>query len=149
VSQEPIVRRPWVCLGIGALVLTVGAPLGLVLIVTICLAPTGGLLWLGILAAALLGWVSLGHLVGSALLRALSVRDFTLPVGAVVGVSVLFLLTLVPFVGFLFGLAATAIAVGAEALTLFGSRPYAGARRASIEVLPPAGPAAPDDPKAA
>lgn len=149
-SQEPMIRKPWLCLGVGALVMIVAAPLGLVLMFTICLAPTGGLLWLGVLAASIMGWVTLGHLVGSALLRALSVREFTLPVSAIVGVAVLFLLTMIPFVGFLFGMAVTAVAVGAEVLTLFGTRPFAGARRAPapVPVLPPTLPLPPAEPPA-
>jgi hypothetical protein len=85
---------------------------------------------LGLVAGVLLGWITVGDMVGQWLIRAFNLRSRTLPVTTALGTIILTffmgLLSALPFVfgeGFIIFLIAS-IGLGAVALTQFGAKSY-------------------------
>ena len=129
VSQAVLVApvNSWI---VGFLTAALAAIISGTLIATLCLAPFGGILGLALLIAAVLGWISLGLIVGLKVLEVLKVRNVTPVVAVAVGSTILSLLAAAlwiisgcclgwPFVGLVgsFGL-------GAVVLTRFGRQEY-------------------------
>lgn len=145
-------RKPAASGVVGLLTAVAGPSLIVLLLVVLALTCIGILLYpavfllgLVLIAAALMGWVALGDLLGRTLAESLGLRDRSLPVTAALGTSLLTLvvggLGLLPFVWGEWLVTALLICVGlgAAALTQFGTKPYPpGSAR------PPQGKAAPD-----
>ena len=98
--------------------------------VGLLLYPAVFVLALALLAAALLGWIAVGDILGRMLLRSLRVANRNLPVTAALGTALLTLvlggLGLLPFIWgeSLVVLLLVCVGLGAAALTQFGTKPY-------------------------
>lgn len=111
-------------LGVGCLTMIVFVPLLLLLVILIITIPIAMLMPLALAVAFLFGWIAIGRVVGEKLLEAMKVREI-LPIAAVaVGVVILAILSAVPVIGWLIGVFAGLIGLGAVILTRFGTRPY-------------------------
>lgn len=114
-------RRPLYSAGVGLLTLVLGMLAGGLLLIACGL---GLLVWLGLCVALLFGWSAAGTLLGHRLLGWLRVSTPSAIAEALVGVFLLTLLARLPFgIGFLVGLAAVSVGLGAVVLTRFGQRP--------------------------
>jgi len=122
---QAVSEAGWTSLAFGVLsflVLLVLVPL----LVIICIGiPVAVLLVMAAVAAALFGWVAIGVLLGRRLLAALHTSQPQPVVEVIVGVTLLTLLSEVPCLGWLLGVIATAIGLGAVVLTRFGTVRYA------------------------
>ncbi len=122
-------EAPATSFGLGCLTLPLAIFAGFVLFITIIGIPLALIVWFGLIAAWLFGFIALGHAVGERLLRALDVMAPRPTASAVVGVVVLWLLWaaagLVPCGGGLVvRLILISLAVGAVLLTRFGTAFY-------------------------
>jgi hypothetical protein len=150
-----IEENPLTSFGVGLLSLIVGTLVILLLAITICLSPFAVVGIIGIAIAALLGWISLGLIVGRRVLMGLFDQSAPNVVTAgVVGTAlVTFLMALARAIGLLHILllfALVPLAVGTVILTRFGSRPYATRGRIppSRSPLPPEAPSSITEPPA-
>lgn len=145
VVAQAVREAPWTSLAFGVLsflVLLVLVPL----LVIICIGiPVAVLVVLAAVAAGLFGWVAIGILLGRRLLAALHTAEPQPVVEVVVGVAALTLLAEIPCLGWLVGLIAGAIGLGAVVLTRFGTVRYAPPRPQTDLPAPP--PAEPDLPE--
>jgi len=139
--------NPLTSFGVGLLSLIVGTLIIVLLAVTICLSPFAVVGIIAIVVAALLGWISLGLIVGRRVLVGLFDQPSpNLVTAGVAGTAlVTLLMALARSVGllhiFLFFVLVPP-AVGTVILTRFGSRPYAATGQVSPS-RSPAPPAAP------
>ncbi|MDX1688548.1 MAG: polymer-forming cytoskeletal protein [Candidatus Promineifilaceae bacterium] len=132
------IRRKPAASGVVGLLTAIAAP-SLILLLLVILAvtcvgivlyPAVFLLGLVPLAAAVMGWVALGDLLGRTLAESLGLRDRSLPVTAALGTVLLTLvvgaLGLLPFVWgeWLVIALLLCVGLGAAALTQFGTKPY-------------------------
>ena len=138
--REVVLKSTAASFGVGLITLLaaiVAIPLAFLLVITICLAlaPIAAYLVLG--AAALFGWIVIGQIVGERLLAASDRPNTSFIFSSIVGVSVLTIvakmpvISLIPCIGFLFGLIGSVVGIvagltglGAVLLTRFGTRPY-------------------------
>ncbi|MCX7671172.1 MAG: polymer-forming cytoskeletal protein [Anaerolineae bacterium] len=112
---------PLVSFAMGLLTLVVGALLGLLLLIACC---SGLLVWLAVAAAGLIGWLAVGLWVGQRLLQALKVRAASSLAEVALGVALITVLARLPWcIGFLFGLVAGSLGLGAVVLTRCGTQP--------------------------
>jgi len=111
-------------LGIGILALICLVAVSLILIFTCCLAPVGLLLLLAGAVAWIFGLIAAGAIVGERLFEGLKAGETAPLVTAAVGTGLIILLSNAPCVGWLIGLAAGIMGLGAVCLTRFGTRPY-------------------------
>jgi hypothetical protein len=113
-------------LGVGCLTIIVAITLGIGLIVTLCGIPVAVLLFMALMLAWLVGWIALSEFVGSRVLAPFNLRDsLKTPIVAVVlGVVLLALIGLPPFIGWFITTIAATIGIGAVVLTRFGTRSY-------------------------
>jgi len=151
--------------GIGLLTLVVGLTVMILLLITICLAPVGLLLALGLVLATLYGWIVVGYLLGQRMLQSLQKggAEPTPVASALVGIftvtlvqQVLMVLGRIPCLGFFFWilgaglwLLVAATGLGAVVLTRLGTQPYNGtslARTPPHLPAPPPPPAPPEPP---
>jgi len=126
-------------LGIGILALICLVAVSLILIFTCCLAPVGLLLLLAGAVAWIFGLIAAGAIVGERLFEGLKAGETAPLVTAAVGTGLIILLSNTPCVGWLIGLAAGIMGLGAVCLTRFGTRPYVPATTAASsppEALP-------------
>ncbi|MFQ5945433.1 MAG: hypothetical protein ACE5NC_04205 [Anaerolineae bacterium] len=116
---------PLLTLGVGLVTLFGSLLAILLLVVTICGIPLAFLGALALAVAGVVGWVSLGYLVGQRLLEEGGAKKAG-PVPAVVaGVLLITLISAAPFgLGTLFKVVGGAWGLGAVALTRFGTRIY-------------------------
>ncbi len=133
---ETVEQSPVVSFGVGLLTMIV-LPMVLILLVVICIGiPIAVLLAMAAVAAGAYGWVAVGVASGQRLLVAL--RSPSGPaLGAIVGVGLLSLFSAVPCLGWLLGLIAAAMGLGAVVLTRFGTLRYAHGRE-GLAVMPSA-----------
>ncbi len=123
--------------GLGFITNVVAIVVGVVLLITICLAFIPILAYIFLAIAALFGWIVIGHMLGERLLEAIGRRDSGIVMSSVVGVVVLTLLTNMPvigsipcigwifgFVGWIIGTVLMFTGLGAVLLTRFGFREY-------------------------
>ncbi|MDH7488871.1 MAG: polymer-forming cytoskeletal protein [Anaerolineae bacterium] len=123
--RQTVLAAPWASLGVGILALVAAGVISLVLIITICLAVFGALVWVAVWALGMLGLAALGMEVGERILRGFGARAFAPAVAVLVGAFVLLLLTYLPCcVGALIYLAIASLAVGAAILSRLGAEPY-------------------------
>lgn len=135
---EAVARAPVLSFGVGLLTAVVSTVVGIVLLLTICLAFIPALAWMVLAVAMLLGWIAIGQIIGDRLLEVMGQPYPNLVVSTVLGVLTLTLaanmpvVSWIPCIGFLFGLAgklfglvAGLTGLGAALLTRFGTRPYA------------------------
>ena len=116
-----VVSEPVLSLGAGLLTMIV-MPILLILLIITCIGPL--VLGLAFGIAILFGWIAAGLLLGRKLLEAINAKETTALVEVLVGVAVITLLSRVPCVGWLFGLAAASVGLGAVILTRFGTTSY-------------------------
>lgn len=138
-------------IGVGLLTWVLGVML-IVLLTVICIGiPVALVLGLAIVLAQVLGWIAAGQVVGQRLLELLKVKA-TLMGETVAGTFLLGLLSSIPCVGWLLGLAVSSWGVGAVVLTRFGALEYpgtgatTGARAADATVTVPLMPLPPQPP---
>lgn len=137
VTGDTLSESTLLSFGIGALTMIVAGVVGLVLVITICLAPVSFLAWLIIGVATLFGWIVIGQFVGERLIVASGRPYPNLVSSTVLGTLVLTIVATMPvlekipclgfllaFAGGLVGLAAAMTGLGAVILTRFGTRPY-------------------------
>lgn len=149
-----IEENPLTSFGVGLLTLIVGTLVILLLAISICLSPFAVVGIIAIAIAALLGWISLGLIVGRRVLVGLLDQPAPNPVTAgIVGTAlVTFLMALARAVGLLHVMLLFVLippAVGTVVLTRFGSRPYATTGRVTTSRSsgpPPAAPPVPEAP---
>jgi uncharacterized membrane protein (DUF106 family) len=79
-----------------------------------------------------LGWIAISVIIGDRLLNALKAKNIVPILAMIVGVVALWLVTSVPFVGWIVWLFVATLAVGAVVLTRFGTRPYPPTTPASV-----------------
>jgi hypothetical protein len=126
-----------VSFGVGLVTGLVSLFVGILLLITICLAFIPILGWILLAIATLFGWIVIGQMLGERLLIASGRHDPGLIQSSVVGVVVLTVLTNMPvigqipclgwvlgFVGAVVGIILSAAGMGAVLLTRFGTRPY-------------------------
>ncbi len=119
--RQSLFESPWAGMGVGFLALIVVAVLGGVLIITLCLAIFGGLLWLAAWVVGLLGFSALGLELGDRLLRAFGARGFAPAWAVLLGCFVLVLLTYLPCcIGWLIWVAVASLSLGGALLALLG-----------------------------
>lgn len=122
-AQLEIVRRtvesaPLPVLGVGVLTALVSLPLSVILIFTCIGLP---IFWLAMIAATLFGTIGLGLLVGDRLALAVGQRSLTQPWASAVGVLVLWVASLLPFLGGILMLFVFFFGLGAVVLSRFGT----------------------------
>jgi cytoskeletal protein CcmA (bactofilin family) len=144
VVAQAVTEAGWTSLAVGLLtflVLLVLVPL----LVIICIGiPVAVLLVMVAVAAGLFGWIAIGILVGHRLLAALHTSQTQPVVEIIVGVVVLTLLAQIPCLGWLLGVIASAVGLGAVVLTRFGTVRYAP--QPAVTNLPAPPPLPPDVP---
>lgn len=134
---QTVSEAAWTSLAVGVLtflVLVVLVPL----LVIICIGiPVAVLLVMAAVAAGLFGWVTIGALLGKRLLAALHASQLQPVVEVIIGVTALTLLAEVPCLGWLLGIVAGAVGLGAVVLTRFGTMRYAPQKPATDLLAPP------------
>jgi hypothetical protein len=144
VVAQAVTEAGWTSFAVGLLtflVLLVVVPL----LVIICIGiPVAVLLVMAAVAAGLFGWIAIGVLLGNRLLAALHTSQTQPAVEIIVGVTVLTILAQVPCLGWMAGIIAGAVGLGAVVLTRFGTMHYAPQRPATDLPAPP--PSEPDVP---
>jgi cytoskeletal protein CcmA (bactofilin family) len=149
VVAQAVTEAGWTSFAVGLLtfvVLLVLVPL----LVIICIGiPVAVLLVLAAVAAGLFGWIAIGVLLGHRLLVALHTSQPQPVLEIVVGVAVLTLLAQVPCLGWLLGVIASAVGLGAVVLTRFGTMHYAPPKPVvDLTAPPPSEPNVPAPPAA-
>ncbi len=116
-----LVASPWAALGAGFLVLVVAAVVGGLLVITLCLALLGGLIWLAAWLIGMLGFSALGMELGERLLRAFGARTFAPAWAVLLGCFVLVLLTYLPCcIGWLIWVVLASVSLGSAVLSQLG-----------------------------
>ena len=123
-------------MGVGCLTSFVAVTLGILLLITICGIPFGGLLLLALFVAWLFGWIALGRLTGEKLMEAFKAREILPVVAVVVGILVLAIIGIVPVIGWVVGLFIGLLGLGAVVLTRFGTRDYPMPTPAPVAAAP-------------
>jgi hypothetical protein len=101
----------------------------------------GLLVWLALVAGAVVGWVAAGLWLGQRLLWGLKVRTRSAVGEVVVGVFLLTFLARLPFcIGFLVALVFGSLGLGAVVLTRFGTRPPRNPYTTSSPLIEPSSP---------
>jgi predicted flap endonuclease-1-like 5' DNA nuclease len=111
--------RPAVCFGAGLVTLAVGFLAGALLLIVCGL---GVLIWLVLLCAWIIGWITMGLWFGRWLLDAMSRRDPAAIWAAALGAFLITLASRIPCVGWLFAFVVGAIGLGAVILTRLGTQ---------------------------
>lgn len=125
--------QPAVSFGMGLLTLLLAAFAGALLLIACGL---GLLIWLALLLALFLGWVSVGLWVGQRLLAAFKVRTTSSIAEVIVGVFLITVFAALPFcLGFFIWLIVGSIGLGAVVLTRFGSQEAEGQPAARLEIV--------------
>ncbi|MCX7838606.1 MAG: polymer-forming cytoskeletal protein [Anaerolineae bacterium] len=134
-------------IGVGCLAWLVVPPLIILFAITCLGIPLSLVLGIVFVAAMVLGWVAISLIVGDRLLDALKVKNLVPLLAMFVGLIALWLVTSLPVLGTLIWLFLTALALGAVALTRFGTRAYPQPLPTSTipTVMPTAPPPASDD----
>ncbi len=124
--RQTVLAAPWASLGVGILALIAGGVVGLALIITICLAIFGALVWVAVWALGMLGLAALGLEVGERMLKGFGAQAFAPAAAVLVGAFMLLLLTYLPCcIGALVYLAIASLAIGAAILSRVGAEVYA------------------------
>lgn len=111
-------------MGVGCLSWLIVPPLIIIFAITCLGIPVAlalGTVWV---AAIVFGEIAISVIIGEKLLTALKVKNVMPIVAMIVGLVVLSLVTSLPLLGILIWLFVTSLAVGAVALTRFGTRAY-------------------------
>lgn len=123
--RQTVVAAPWASLGVGFLALVAAGLIGIALVITLCLAIFGALVWVAVWALGMLGLAALGQEVGERVLKGFGAQSFAPALAVLVGAFVLLLLTYLPCcVGALVYLGVASLAIGAAILSGLGARPY-------------------------
>lgn len=135
---QVLIRQPVVALAAGVLTWLVVLGLGVILAITICLAPLALLLFAVAAVAWLLGWVAAGWLVGQRLLQVFNLKRSSPLLEAIVGVLLITLLwQAIPCLGWLFWFVVSAMGLGAVVLALSSRQSSAGQpNTATMAILP-------------
>lgn len=111
-------------IGVGCLTWLVVPPLIILFAITCLGIPLSLVLGIVFVAAIVLGWIAVSLIVGERLLSALKVKNIVPLLAMFVGLIVLWVVTSLPLLGMLIWLFVTSLALGAVALTRFGTRAY-------------------------
>ncbi len=124
-TGQAVASKSGPVIGWGLLVAILAIPLMVVLAITLIGIPLIIVEIIVLAVAALFGYTGIALLVGEKILGSATSRSFS-PLGAVaIGVLILGLVAMIPFIGWLVSLSLFVLAVGATLLTRFGSvKPY-------------------------
>jgi hypothetical protein len=115
------VRRSFL-LGLLSLVL---APVILIILIALIIPiPLAILVVIGLIAAWTLGTIAIGWMMGDSIMRAVAPRHNTRVAQVTVGLTVLMLVGSLPYIGWIIGLGAGLLGLGAVLLSRFGTRLY-------------------------
>ncbi|MBA2286463.1 MAG: polymer-forming cytoskeletal protein [Ktedonobacteraceae bacterium] len=122
--RTTIMSRAQRSLIIGLLSAPLAPALLIVLIALILPIPLAIIVALGLIAAWALGTVAMGWLIGEYVVHRLAPERNTRPVQVIVGLTILILAGSLPYIGWLIGIAAGLLGLGAVLLSRFGTRLY-------------------------
>ncbi|OGB88023.1 hypothetical protein A3H38_05885 [candidate division WOR-1 bacterium RIFCSPLOWO2_02_FULL_46_20] len=117
-----IQKEPGKNFGIGLLALLLFVPIAILLaisIVGIVLIPVWGIVFV---SAGLIGYLAAANFIGKKVLLAFKQKKMTLMIETLLGVVILSLIGLVPFVGFIVKAVAGCVGLGGVTLTRFGTQ---------------------------
>lgn len=129
-TRESFMASPWASLGVGFLAGVVAVIVGALLIITICLSPIGALVLLAAWVVGMLGLAGIGLELGERMLRAFGAKSFAQPWAVLLGAFTLVIVSYIPCIGWLFGLAVVSASLGAAILSQFGTKVYGPSRPA-------------------
>jgi hypothetical protein len=118
-----IQSQPFVAWGAGIFIALVTPFVALILMITICLLPIGLLLLMALALSYLLGWLTLGMVVGNLIQRWLQthwVEEIQVFVGSLIFGMVMSIIGWIPCIGWLFNFIISCIGLGAVIITKFG-----------------------------
>ena len=128
VMTQSLRAKPWTMLGFGALTALVMAIGGVILTLTICLIPMVILFGLVFAIAALVGWLTLGYVIGKFMASSIFKTSWHPVLAAVIGNLALYLLArgiwTIPCLGWTLVILAALLGLGMVVITLFGTNPY-------------------------
>ena len=120
-----VVQSQWLVAGSIGILTTIVMPVVIVVLaITICLLPAAVILGLGWALASLFGWVVAARIVGERLASALNLQSWSAMGRITLGALLLALTGMLPLIGWLVGLLASAVGMGALILTRGGTQPY-------------------------
>lgn len=119
---ETAAHTPLVSFLIGLLTSIAILVLVIILAITICLLPFALLLLLFWIIVSFVGWTAIGAIVGNYVWESLHIQSQSDILPTAVGVFLLSLLSSIPCIGTLFGIAMAGIGVGAVLLSQFGQQ---------------------------
>ncbi len=120
-----VVRQQWLVAGSIGVLTFIAMPVVIVLLaITICLIPAAVIIALGWVVAILFGWVITARVIGELIANQLHVVSWSALGQLVMGVVVLALLGMIPIIGWIFGLLASSVGLGALILSRGGTRNY-------------------------
>jgi hypothetical protein len=120
-----VVKSNWLVTGsIGMLTYLVMPILLFILTITICLIPIAVILGLAWVVAIIFGWVIVARVIGEVIVDHLHLRSWNLLAQTILGVVGLGMVGMLPFVGWIVGLLASAVGMGALLLSRGGTRNY-------------------------
>lgn len=122
--------------GVGCLTWLVVPPLMILFILTCLGIPLSMILGIAFVAAGVFGWIAISMVLGDRLVNALKLKGIVPILAMVIGLLVLWLVTSIPFLGGLIWLFVASLAIGAVALTRFGTRPYPMVAPATPTIAP-------------
>ena len=110
--------------GVGLLTAVVAAVLAPVLAITCIGLPASFVIIVSLAAAVLLGWTGAGQRLGARMARVANLRLTSILAETILGVALITVVTMLPCLGALVGLAVAVWGLGAVVLTRFGTRDY-------------------------
>lgn len=120
-----VVKSQWLVAGSIGILTFITVPIMLLMLsITICLIPAAVVIALAWVVAIVFGWVISARVIGELMVNQLHIRTWNLLAQTVLGVVTLGLLGMLPIVGWLFGLLASAVGMGALLLCRGGTRNY-------------------------
>lgn len=118
IVEQTVKQASWPSLGVGLAVLVLSLFLAVPLAFTIIGLP---LALLALVAATLFGLAAIGALIGERFLAAVDNASASYLVKAIVGIVIIWIINLIPVVGWLFFLVVNLIGLGAVTLSRFGN----------------------------
>ena len=128
VMTQSLRAQPWTMLGFGALTAVVMVIGGVILSLTICLAPVVVLAGLAFGLAILAGWLTMGYEIGKQMASSIFKSSWHPVLAAVIGNLVLYILArslwMIPCLGWTIVILVALFGLGMAMVTLIGTNPY-------------------------